>query len=46
MIPCMHYLERGLLWPSGQQLWHLFTDCHQILCVGSTPTTDNAEDLP
>ena len=27
----------------GQQVWHLITGCH--LCVGSTPTSDNAEDL-
>ena len=29
--------------PVGWQLWHLITDSH--LCVGSTPTGDNAEDL-
>ena len=29
-------------WPSSSmQVWHLITGCH--LCVGSTPTRDNAE---
>ena len=28
---------------SGEQVWHLITGCH--LCVGSTPTSDNAEDV-
>ena len=27
----------------GQQVWHLITGCH--LCVGSSSTTENAEDL-
>ena len=31
-------------WPSGLAIvWHLITDCH--LCVGSTPKSDNAEDV-
>ena len=25
---------QGPQWSSGQQVWHLITDCH--LCVGST----------
>ena len=35
---------KGPRWPSGFQVWHLITGCH--LCVGSTPTSGNAEDLP
>ena len=36
-------VDRGPQWPSGKQVWHLSKGCY--LCVGSTPTSDNAEDL-
>ena len=36
-------MTKGPRWPSGLQVWHLITGCH--LCVGSTQTSDNAEDL-
>ena len=34
---------KGPWWPSGLAIWHLITNCH--LCVGLTPTSDNARDM-
>ena len=39
----LHCLNAGPQWPSGKELELLITGCH--LCVGSTPTSENADKL-